>query len=41
MVLQGWQKTICEADQAIYSLIVGMSGQWLSVATMLNDKMEL
>ena len=25
-----------KADLAIYSLIVGMSGQWENVATMLN-----
>ena len=27
-----------KADLAIYSLIVGMSGQWENVATMLNMK---
>ena len=40
MVLQGRQKTICESRpghlRPIYSLIVGMSGQWEDVATMLN-----
>ena len=25
-----------KADLAIYSLIIGMSGQWLNIATMLN-----
>ena len=29
-----------KADLPIYSLIVGMSGQWLNVATMLNSKLD-
>ena len=29
-----------KVDLAIYSLIVGMSGQWLNVATMLNNKLD-
>ena len=29
-----------KADLAICSLIVGVSGQWLSVATMLNNKLD-
>ena len=29
-----------KADLAIYSLIVGMSGQWLNAATMLNNKLD-
>ena len=29
-----------KADLAIYSLIVGMSGQWENVATMLNIKLD-
>ena len=29
-----------KADLAIYSLIVGMSGQWEDVATMLNIKLD-
>ena len=29
-----------KADLAIYSLIVGMSGQWLNVVTMLNNKLD-
>ena len=29
-----------KADLAIYSLIVGMSGQRLNVATMLNNKLD-
>ena len=29
-----------KADLAIYSLIVGMSGQWVNVATMLNNKLD-
>ena len=29
-----------KADLAIYSLIVGMSGQWENVATMLSIKLD-
>ena len=29
-----------KADLAIYSLVVGMSGQWVNVATILNNKMD-
>ena len=29
-----------KADLAIYGLIVGMSGQWEDVATMLNIKLD-
>ena len=29
-----------KADLVIYSLIVGVSGQWESVATMLNIKLD-
>ena len=29
-----------KADLAIYSLIVGMSGQWVNVVTMLNNKLD-
>ena len=29
-----------KADLAIYSLIVGTSGQWVNVATMLNNKLD-
>ena len=29
-----------KADLAIYSLIVGMSGQWLNVAIALNNKLD-
>ena len=37
MVLQGRQKTACESRPG---LIVGMPGQWLNVATMLNNKLD-
>ena len=40
MVLQGRQKTACETDLAIYSPVVGMSGLWVNVATMLNNKLD-
>ena len=29
-----------KADLAIYSLVVGMSGLWVNVATMLNNKLD-
>ena len=40
MVLQGRQKPPVKADLAIYSLVVGMSGLWVNVATMLNNKLD-
>ena len=29
-----------KADLAIYSLVVGLSGLWVNVATMLNNKLD-
>ena len=29
-----------KADLAIYSPVVGMSGLWVNVATMLNNKLD-
>ena len=40
MVLQVGKRPPVKADLAIYSLIVGMSGQWENVATILNIRLD-